>query len=224
VNAKDLGATSYTLVTIVCDRSGSTSGFQNDMENALKQVVKACQSSPRADNLLVRVITFENNVTEFHGFKLLETINMDDYNNSLSPGGTTALYDAMVNSIEGTNNYAKQLAQQDYDVNAIIFWMTDGADNASTHGTNQIISGLNETVKDECLESLVTVLLGVNVNDASYKSYLENIHKTCGLSQFESIENADAKSLAKLANFVSQSISSQSQALGSGGPSQSINF
>lgn len=224
VHVDNLAASGYTLVSIVCDRSGSTSGFQQEMESALKEVIKACQSSPRADNLLMRVITFDNKHTEFHGFKMLESINLGDYDNSLSPGGSTALFDAMIDSIEATNHYAEQLAQQDFDVNAIVFFITDGDDNASTYGINQIKDALNKAVRSEALESMVTVLLGVNVNDSHFHARLESVHKDCGLTQFEILENANSKTLAKLANFVSQSISSQSQALGSGGPSKSISF
>jgi uncharacterized protein YegL len=224
VHVDSLAASGYTLVTIVCDRSGSTSGFQKEMESALKEVIKACQSSPRADNLLMRVITFDNTHSEFHGFKMLESINLGDYDGSLNPGGSTALFDAMINGIEGTNNYAKQLAQQDFDVNAILFFITDGDDNASTYGINQIKDALGHSVRSEDLESMVTILLGVNVKEQHFKNRLETVHKDCGLTQFEFLENASAKTLAKLANFVSQSISSQSQALGSGGPSKSINF
>lgn len=224
VHVDNLAATGYTLVTLVCDRSGSTSGFQKEMESALKEVVKACQSSPRADNLLLRVITFDHQRSELHGFKMLESINLGDYDDCLKPRGSTALFDSMIDGIEATNNYAEQLARQDYDVNGILFFITDGDDNASTYGVNQIKQALAKSVQTENLESMVTILLGVNVNDAHFKQRLESVNKDCGLTQFEILENANSKTLAKLANFVSQSISSQSQALGSGGPSQSINF
>lgn len=224
VKTKDLGATGYTLVTLVCDRSGSTAGFQNDMESAVREVVKSCAMSPRADNLLLRVLRFDNTVEELHGFKLLESINPSDYEKSLPPRGSTALFDAMLNGIEATNNYGKELSDQDYDVNAILFFITDGEDNASTFGINQIKDALSKSTTAETIESIVTVLIGVNVQLQSFKSQLESIHQNCGLSQFVNLADANSKTLAKLANFVSQSISSQSQAIGSGGPSQAITF
>ena len=45
-----------------------------------------------------------------------------------------------------------------------------------------------------------------------------------GFQQFVSIKKATEKELAKLGGFISKSISSQSQALGSGGVSQSLTF
>ena len=56
------------------------------------------------------------------------------------------------------------------------------------------------------------------------KKALEAFPKDAYLSQFVDIGDATPGKLAKLANFVSESVSSQSQALGSGAPSQAINF
>lgn len=224
VKIDDLGATEYTLVTIVCDRSYSTSGFQQDMERVLKEVIKACAHSPRADNLLVRVIVFDDQHVETHGFKLLEGINPDDYDGSLAPQGATALFDATLDAIEGTQNYAEQLAGQDFDCNGILFVITDGCDNRSTNGLNQIKSALQTVVRQEDLESLVSLLIGVNVNDQIVSRELQKFNQESGFTDYIELDNADKKTLAKLANFVSQSISSQSQALGTGGPSQSIKF
>jgi hypothetical protein len=67
----DLGATEYTLATIVVDWSGSTEGFRGEMEKCLKSVVQSCKFSPRSDNLMVRVLIFAKDLKEIHGFKLL---------------------------------------------------------------------------------------------------------------------------------------------------------
>ena len=86
----DLGASEYTLVTIVCDVSPSVSSFTNEMEEALREIVKACKYSPRADNLLIRLVTFAGYLDEAHGFKLLERCNLDDYKRCLKIGSATA--------------------------------------------------------------------------------------------------------------------------------------
>ena len=80
---EDLGATEYTLVQIVVDVSGSTYSFRTEMEQSLKEVVRACQHSPRSDNLMIRLLIFADDVQEVHGFKLLENCNLDDYNDAL---------------------------------------------------------------------------------------------------------------------------------------------
>jgi len=65
--------------------------------------------------------------------------------------------------------------------------------------------------------------VGVGV-DSGTSQELENFKNEVGFTQYIELKNADAKTLAKLAKFVSSSISSQSSALGTGGPSQSLNF
>jgi hypothetical protein len=88
----DLGASEYTLVTLVVDVSGSTEKFRPEMTNCIKEVLKSCKYSPRSDNLMFRLVRFSNDVQEVHGFKLLENCNADDYNDALNvPGGLTAL-------------------------------------------------------------------------------------------------------------------------------------
>jgi len=77
-------------------------------------------------------------------------------------------------------------------------------------------------IQGEDIESLLTILIGVN--DNSYKSYLETFKDEANLSQYVSVGDATAQKLAKLAAFVSKSISSQSQSLGSGGASQLLTF
>ena len=83
---EDLGATEYTIATVVADVSGSTTAFTLDMEAAITRIVQACKFSPRADNLLLRLTTFDDSLTEFHGFKLLENCHLADYGGSLRSG------------------------------------------------------------------------------------------------------------------------------------------
>jgi len=219
---EDLGAQDFTLVTIVADRSGSTSPFYKEMESVLKEVVGACLKSPRADNLMIRLLTFDDNTTEVHGFKLLTSINADDYNGALVPGGATSLYDAAVDGIEATNKYGRELLENDFGVNGIVIVITDGCDNRSTCGVHQVKQALEAAVTGENLESLVSILIAVN--SAGVGDVLKNFHADAGFTQYVELANADKNTLAKLAQFVSKSISSQSQHLGSGGPSASLTF
>jgi uncharacterized protein YegL len=225
VRIEQLGATEYTLATIVQDVSGSVSGYKTDMEKALKEIVVACKYSPRADNLLIRLLGFDDKLNEIHGFKLLEQCNPNDYDGCLTIGGTTALYDATENAVAATKNYAEQLIKNDFSVNAIIFVITDGMNNASALSANQVKKALAEIVSHEEVESIITVLIGVAMQqDPDAKLALQDFQKEVSITQFISLEKADAKSLAKLADFISKSISAQSQALGSGAASQPLSL
>ena len=220
----DLGATEYTIATIVADVSGSTGAFIFDMEAAIARIVQACKFSPRADNLLLRLIAFDDSLSELHGFKLLENCHLADYGGVLKSGGSTALYDATENAVASTTNYAQKLAAGDFSANAILFVITDGADNASKTTAKQVNRAFAEAIRSEALESIVSVLIGVNVNDMQVSNYLKRFQVDAGFTQYVELDNADAKTLARLAEFVSQSISAQSQALGTGGASQPLVF
>ena len=221
----DLGASEYTLVGIAADVSGSVSGFSTEIEACLKEVVASCRRSPRADNLMLRLILFHNKIHETHGLKPLSECNPDDYTGCIRIGGTTSLYDATVNTVEAVTRYGKDLVDQDYEANGIVFVITDGAENTSTLTLNSVREALLDAVRSEALESMVSVLIGVNVDASSgLNSWLDTFAKHAGFTQYVALDKANAQTLAKLAAFVSRSISSQSQALGTGNASQSLSF
>lgn len=221
---EELGATEYTVVTVACDVSGSTAAFTFDMEAAITRVVLACKSSPRADNLLLRLVAFNDSLSEIHGFKLLENCDLADYGGVLRAGGATALYDAAENAVSSTVDYGRQLLAGDFSANGIIFVITDGMDNASRLPAREVRETLARAVKSEALESVVSVLIGVGVQDAQAARFLRQFHGEAGFTQYVELDRADAPTLARLAEFVSRSISAQSQALGTGGSSRPLVF
>ncbi len=82
----------------------------------------------------------------------------------------------------------------------------------------------HKITKQENLESLLVILIGIIGGDAFAEQELDRFRNDAALDQFVKIDEASPKELAKLAAFVSQSVSSQSQALGSGAPSASLGF
>lgn len=222
---EDLGATEYTLVDLVVDVSGSVASYKDDLEKAIQQIVQACKMSPRADNLMVRLVAFSDSLEELHGYKLLESCNLNDYKGVLRIGGCTALYDAAENSIMAQGDYAKKLTDNDFQANGVCFILTDGMDNQSKCSEKMVGKALQNVIRSETLESLVTVLIGVGTKgDPQVSQYLDKLKNGAGLTQFVEVEKTDAKTLAKLAEFVSKSISAQSQSLGTGGPSAPVSL
>ena len=222
VRPEELGAAEYTLVTIVTDTTGSVAGFESTLRNAVIDAVRACEKSPRADNLLVRFVTFSTDVNEVHGFKTLRQINPQRDYQPFHCDGMTALYDATKEAISATNEYAKILTDNDFDVNGIIFMITDGMDNHSRYNRADIANAFQKVKRNEYLESLLVILIGVNAADCS--QWLDEFQKEAGLSQYVDISAFDAAKGAKLAEFISKSTSMQSQSLGTGGPSEILKF
>jgi uncharacterized protein YegL len=221
VRPETLGATEYTLVTLALDKTGSVIPFATDLFKVKKTVIDACLKSPRADYLLVRVLEFNTQVDEVHGFKPLSEIDPALYTTPTC-GGMTALRDATFASVSATNAYAKTLGEQDYLVNGIVFVCTDGGDNQSRTNTADVQAEIKKGVASEYLESLRTILIGVNTQACA--GLLQSFQQECGIEQYVDIAEATPQKLAKLAEFVSRSISAQSQSLGTGGPSQALTF
>lgn len=221
VRTESLGAPEYTLVTLVLDKTGSVSPFANNLFKVKSTVVEACRKSPRADYLLLRVVEFNSRIDEVHGFELLSNIDPAQYAVP-SCGGMTALTDATYAAVASTRAFAKTLADQDYLVNAIVVVVTDGDDNDSRNDVATLSQELKGALSSETLESLRTVLVGVNAGQ--YASALADFKATAGIDQFVDVADATPQRLAKLFDFVSRSISAQSQALGTGGPSQALTF
>lgn len=226
VRPENLGATEYTLVTIVVDETSSVQQFAKDLLKTVISIVEACQKSPRAENLMVRVVSFNDKQTEIHGFKPLSQIDPGDYK-PFRPSGMTALYDATYASVGATLLYAKLLTDQDFEVNGAIYIVTDGMDNLSATTPAMIADKIETAARDDEIESMITVLVGLRepgADNAQVSQYLQAFQQEAKLTQYVDVGDATPKQLAKLAQFVSQSISSQSQALGSGAASQPLAF
>lgn len=221
----ELGASEYTLVTIALDETGSIRGFEQQIRDMLIAAVKACASSPRSANLMARVIRFgsqyQNGVDEIHGFQTLAEIDTNAYPN-LRGGGMTPLCDAVYSGVGAMNAYAKNLQDMDFDVNGITFVVTDGGENDSTATMKMVKQALEDSQKSEIMESHVSVLVGIDTGYSNVQDVLDTFKDEAGMTQFIWAGEATKGKLAKLAEFVSQSVSSTSQALGTGGPSRKI--
>ena len=223
----DLGANEFTLVCIAVDESSSVSGYKTEIEKCIQEVVKACKFSARSDYLLIRLVAFNSNMREIHGFKQLADCELTDYIDSIKPSGMTALFSTAKNAISATNDYAKQLFDADYsDVNSIVFIITDGEDNASGNITSSDVGeSLKSCIREEYLESISTVLIGVGTGDyPQLTDRLNDFKDQAGLSRYIEVDKADEKSLAKIASFISQSVSSTSNSLGTGNCSTPLTF
>ena len=226
---KDLGADSYTLGTIALDVTGSVWGHEKAIEGVLKACIVACRDNPRADNTMLRVILFSsrfpNGIEEVHGFKPLPEINESDYDGVISCGGGTPLLDAAYNGCGAIGDYAKDLLDHDYGVNGICFVVTDGDENTSVVGFQTVKQEVASLVTGERLESFRPVLVGINTRATQgLTTTLQKFKDEAGFDQYVDIGKATPKELARLGEWLSVSISSQSQALGSNGPSKSVSF
>ena len=229
VRIEHLGATEYTLVTMVIDISGSVLNFASDLLTMVKTVVETCKESPRSENLLIRYLIFNENIVEQHGFRLLNDIDVNKDYEELHPNGLTALFDATYDAVGATVDYSSHLVNgYDFDVNGIVFIVTDGMNNRGSMTPKSIKDKVSAALGHEDIESLLTILIQLKDSNSPWSAevnqHLKEFYNDANLSQFIDLGDATVGSLAKLANFVSQSVSSQSQSLGKGAPSQILTF
>jgi len=231
IKADKLGASEYTITEIVVDATGSVQPFVTELENMISESIGACKKSPRKNNLLARVTKFNadmnrSHVTEIHGYTLLDTIDTAQYKGSIQPDGGTPLYEATLESVETLHDYTSKLYKtKKISCNAIVFIITDGDDNASGGIVPANIKEAIQKIKtEEILESIRIILIGINDTDPHFKTRLESFVREAGIDEYISVGEVNAGKLAKLAQFVSRSTSSQAQAKGTGGPSQPVSL
>ena len=160
VRPEKLQATEYTLVTIVIDETGSVAKFADLLLDMVKTIIKSCQKNARAENVLVRLVAFNRNVREVHGFIALPDIKTDDYQ-PFQPTGLTALYDATYSAIGSMLTYGKSLYDLDMEVNGVGFIVTDGDNNTGSMGTTSIADCMEEAMRMEKIKGITTVLIGI---------------------------------------------------------------
>ncbi len=225
VKPENLGASQYTLVTICMDRSGSVRPFEDILiDILLKRIIKTCgrPSSEVSENLLIRVLTFGSDIEEVHGFKELHMIDADKYK-QLNASGLTVLYDVVNNAVVATTEFAYYLIKKGYNVNGAVFIVTDGEDTDSTLTAVSVKESVNDALNGEKIESLNTILIGLkdkNLTNGSWENRiskkLNDFKKEADLTQYVDYGDATEESLAAMADFISQSVSSQVKSQGTG--------
>lgn len=226
VKMENLGASKYTIVTIVQDTSSSVHSYSKKMEETLKKILEACKKSPYSENILLRLVSFNSKLKEIHGFRELNTIDPSEYDKILKCGGMTALYDSILDSLEAMESYGKRLISFEYECNGILFILTDGVENDSTvvKSPSDIKKAINKIkVSEESLETLTSILIGIG-KDNNLMAYLDNLKKEAELDHFIDMGDVTPENLAKMGDFITSSISSTSKNLVTGNSSQLLQF
>lgn len=225
-----LGASVYTLVTVVVDESGSVGDFAAAIEKCLGTAFEACLLSPYADNVLLRVVAFNDAAREVHGFVPLKSIDPAAYRGAVRPGGTTALHATLAEAVAATAAYAATLTAGAFEVNAAVFCLTDGMNNCPPMATAPVRDALRAAVKGEQLGTLTTVLVGINDQAEEHHGgrrrkvgdVLAELKDEAGLTSYIGLTDTSPKTLARLAAFIQASVSSVSKAAQSPGGARSV--
>jgi len=215
ISPDECDETEYTLAVAVFDITGSVSGYEDEIRECMEKILEGCKMSPRRDFIKLRVIVFNSyvDVQEIHGFMDVMKIDPSIYKNPHCTGGTP-LFDACYSGIGSVLTYGDLLKNQDFDVNGAVYIITDGDDNDSTVTPNDVKSQMVEALKGEKIESILSVLIGLNTKQCG--TFLKTFKDEAELTHYIDGGDLTPEILAKLSGFISSSISSQSQKVGTG--------
>lgn len=212
----DIKTDSLCLAVIAVDTSTSMVGEEKNLSDCFNTAISACHKAPNREGILFRVTEFNSTVREIRPF----------IPPSAAPSlvfkthGMTALGKATIDALRSMVEYAKHLAQGDYRANGILILLTDGEETMETE-TVAILNIQNElaAIKTaEVLDSILIIMVGFRP-EPHIEAVQKNFASQCGM-KYVKLTEATPQRLAKLAQFVSHSVSSQSSQIGTGQAAQ----
>jgi len=154
VAIEDLESERQTLVNILIDASSSMNQYEMVMGSCLNNFKQAIANSKERDEMLIAKTVFASNV-DHHGYQLI-----DDFDTDYSAGGTTALYDAIVEAQqrllnEKQNGYMQTLDNNGIRTKAVIAIFSDGYDNNSKSSLSEARKALNYLQSKEIIVAFI---------------------------------------------------------------------
>ncbi|MER3388204.1 MAG: vWA domain-containing protein [Microcella pacifica] len=125
----------YTALLLIIDRSGSMVDIRDDMVGGLTNLLAAQAELP--GTLTVDIVTFDNEIEHQAVFADPATVTVQ-----LEPRGSTALLDALGESLEGFRSALEALPPHARPSTVQVVVVTDGHENASQRYTRDQVKRL----------------------------------------------------------------------------------
>jgi uncharacterized protein YegL len=184
----------------VVDVSPSITTYVKDLNFAFNDFTQTMQKSHVAEQLMVCLLEFNENVNVKNGFQPIKQIPTMQF---VPSGSGTALYDATYQGLQIAVDYRQNLEASGVTAKTLLFVITDGQDNSSKVSFNQVKTQLQAILNQEQNAfSFTTILFGVG--DAAE---FEKAQKEMGLQHLARVGTSGAE-IRKMINFISQSIAS----------------
>lgn len=132
---------SPTHVTFVLDSSGSMSKIADDTKGGFNTFLMGQQEEP--GEATVSLYDFNDEITRKYRHISIEQAERLTHEN-YTPGGQTALHDALATAILETDDQLGRLSSADTPENVIIVVLTDGKENASETSQDRVRSLVQE--------------------------------------------------------------------------------
>jgi len=213
--ATDVEEDEIILAVLTVDVSPSVNRFKRELNEAFSEFIITMQNSHVAKRLMVAVVEFNENVIHRTGFQFVKTLDTSSF--TFEPRGySTALYDAMYESVSGLIAYRDDLESSGVTVKCFMFGITDGKDEGSTKHRPTAVKELiaAQLQSERTAFSFETILLGIGDEDelkrlkaAGIPSEFEKSQKAMGIAHLAEA-GTTAKEIRKLIGFISASVSS----------------
>jgi uncharacterized protein YegL len=199
-NPNDIQTDETINCVFVVDISPSVQSYVNELNHAFNDFIQHLQQSHLAEQLLVSVIEFNNNVQVRSGFQPVTHIPTISF---IPSGGGTALYDATMHGLRQANSYRNTLMVSGINVKTLLFVITDGEDNSSTISAAQVKTELQSiTAHERNMFSFTSVLFGVG-NAASFAQ----AQRDMGIQHLAAVGTSGAE-IRRMIGIISQSVAS----------------
>jgi Mg-chelatase subunit ChlD len=175
----------HTQITFVLDSSGSMSTIEDDTKGGFNSFVREQQEEEGT----ATVTLYEFNTTVellYETIPVAETPKLTSEN--YSPGGQTALHDAISTAIKSTDENIETMPADDQPDNVVVVTLTDGKENASETPQDQVRELVEEYREEHGWEFL---FIGAN-QDAALTAEQMGMDRDKSLSMSQSGEGAQA--------------------------------
>ena len=199
----------FTSLNVIIDASGSMSSLCNDTIGSFNTFLKDQKAFP--GEAAFTVVTFNDYVNVSHDFVKIASVG-DLSTQTYSPGGNTALLDAMGTTIDNVGRRLAAMPEEERPSKVLFLIITDGFENASRrYNTDQIKSMVEHQRQTYSWEF---VFMGANIDAITAGTSL-------GIAASNSVAYAATKGGTK---SLYSSVSSNTTAYRSSGSSVSQDF
>lgn len=146
----EIESESVNLIFTAIDGSGSMTGFSRDMQDSLSGFKDALENSKEADEILVARADFRNTDVSIGGYK-----KINEYDIQYTAGGTTPLYDVVVEGAERLLDYMDTLRKNGMRVKAVFSVFSDGEDNTSKNSIAEAIRAVERLNNAEVVTAFI---------------------------------------------------------------------
>lgn len=184
----EIDSENINLIFVGIDRSGSMYPFRGDMSKSLGDFKGALADSKEADDILVARADFSDTAV-VGGYK-----RITEFDTAYQTGGSTAMYDTIVDGTEKLKEYRDFLKNEGMRVKAVFAIFSDGEDNVSNnkfHHAKKSVEYLNN-------EEIVTAFI-------SFGGEATRVANDLGFRNILNV-NSSASELRKAFNCLSKSV------------------